>query len=161
MAPEPDTLFLTESHPKVIALQEFSALSVVRPVPAGPSPANPASCHGRYQQNDGGLTSARIHPASYVIAPCDYAIVIRFTPLSARRTLQEILWLVSPNAREGTDYERDRITWLWQVTTDQDQQIIEANQQGVESRVYTPGPYATVEDTVNRFVVWYLREVTG
>src|SRR5690606_11737005 len=39
---------------------------------------------GQFRENDGGLTSTRIHPGGYVIAPCDYAIVNRFTPIHAQ-----------------------------------------------------------------------------
>lgn len=116
---------------------------------------------GRFQVNDGGLTSVRVHPGGYVIAPCDYAIVNRFTPLAADLTLQEILWLVHPDAVEGTDYDPEEIMYLWRVTSDEDQRIIEENQRGVSSRAYRPGPYSRTEDGPNRFVRWYLHELCG
>jgi Rieske 2Fe-2S family protein len=116
---------------------------------------------GTFRTSDGGVTSVRIHPGAYVIASCDYAIVNRFTPLTVNRTMQEILWLVHPDAKEGVDYNRDEITWLWRVTSDQDQTIIEDNQAGVASRAYRPGRYALPEETSDRFVLWYLDQLTA
>ncbi|MFN0198475.1 MAG: aromatic ring-hydroxylating oxygenase subunit alpha [Planctomycetaceae bacterium] len=115
---------------------------------------------GRFRENDGGLTSTRIHPGGYVIAPCDYAIINRFTPLAVDRTLQEILWLVHPDAVEGVDYDPEEVVFLWRVTSDEDLTIIEANQQGVNSRAYRPGCYSKSEDGPNRLVKWYLHELT-
>ena len=54
----------------------------------------------------------------------------------------EVIWLVRGDAREGIDYDRSELTWLWQVTSAADKRIVEENQLGVNSRFYEPGPYA-------------------
>jgi hypothetical protein len=42
----------------------------------------------------------------------------------ARRSTDcEITWLVNELAREGTDYDRSELTWLWDVTTIADKTI--------------------------------------
>ncbi|HEX7197981.1 MAG TPA: SRPBCC family protein [Dongiaceae bacterium] len=71
----------------------------------------------------------------------------------------EVLWLVRGDAREGIDYDREKLTWLWTVTSDADKRIIEDNQRGVNSRFYEPGPLSTMETQERRFVEWYLSEI--
>jgi phenylpropionate dioxygenase-like ring-hydroxylating dioxygenase large terminal subunit len=116
---------------------------------------------GDFRQADGGYTSWRIHPAGYFLSPCDHGVLNRFTPLSVDRTLQEMIWLVHPDAVPGRDYDVDELTWLWRVTNAQDLKIIEDNQRGVASRGYQPGPYSKAEHGPARFVNWYLKQVRG
>jgi phenylpropionate dioxygenase-like ring-hydroxylating dioxygenase large terminal subunit len=71
------------------------------------------------------------------------------------------LEFVRGDAREGIDYDVERLTWLWRVTSDADKRIIEANQQGVDSRWYEPGPYSQMEQHTSRFVEWILAELSG
>ena len=56
----------------------------------------------------------------------------------------------------GEDYDPDKLTWLWDVTTEADKRIIENNAEGVRSRFYEPGPYSTMENYTNKFVSWYI-----
>jgi Rieske 2Fe-2S family protein len=63
---------------------------------------------------------------------------------------------VRGDAVDGRDYDRDRLTWLWDVTTHADKNIIERNQQGVNSRYYVPGPLSGMEDYAWSFMSWYL-----
>ena len=57
------------------------------------------------------------------------------------------------------DYDPDRLTWLWDVTTEADKRIIEANQQGVASRFYEPGPLVEMESYTRRFHDAYLAKM--
>lgn len=114
---------------------------------------------GTFGQADGGYTSWRIHPGQYFLSPCDHGVLNRFTPLDVDRTLQEMIWLVHPDAMEGKDYHVDELTWLWRVTNGQDLKIIEDNQLGVASRGYQPGPYSKAEHGPNRFLNWYLSQL--
>jgi Rieske 2Fe-2S family protein len=83
-------------------------------------------------------------------------VIYRFTPLSIDRTDCDITWLVNASAEEGQDYDREKLTWLWDVTTHADQRIIERNQEGVNSRFYEPGPYSKMEDYTQSFIDWYV-----
>ena len=114
---------------------------------------------GDFKQCDGGAMGLRIHPGTYFAGSCDHLLLNRFTPLAVDRTLQEMLWLVHPDAVEGIDFHRDDLTWMWRVTTDQDLQIIEDNHKGVSSRAYEPGPYSRAEPGCERFIQWYLQQV--
>ena len=51
---------------------------------------------------------------------------------------------------------------FWQRTSEQDWEICEANQAGILSPRYQPGPYSTLrEPNVQHFVDWYLRALSG
>ena len=71
----------------------------------------------------------------------------------------EPVWLVSRDAREGVDYDLEKLTWLWRVTTQADKRITEDAQKGVNSRFYEPGPYAPVEQNAIAWIAWYLEEI--
>ena len=112
---------------------------------------------GDIQQFDGGASNGSYGLLCYTLVYSDHCVVYRFTPRSVAETEMDIVWLVDGDAREGADYDLDRLTWLWHVTTEADQAIIERNQRGVQSRFYQPGPYAPMERHVAGFVEWYLR----
>ena len=63
------------------------------------------------------------------------------------------------DARDGEDYDRARLTWLWTVTTQQDKSIIEANAAGIRSTGYEPGPASVLEADVAAFREWYLSSI--
>jgi phenylpropionate dioxygenase-like ring-hydroxylating dioxygenase large terminal subunit len=114
---------------------------------------------GEFQQSDGGITSFRVYPASYVIASCDYALMVQFIPLAVDRTRVRLSWLVRNDARPGIDFDVDKLTELWRVTTEQDNAVVERNQAGVSSVFYEPGAYSEVEDYCERFLNWYLKQL--
>jgi len=114
---------------------------------------------GRFTAYDGGATSVHFGPASFFLAYADHGVIYRFVPRTVDRTELEVIWLVRGDAREGVDYDPDALTWLWDVTSRADKRIIEANQRGVSSRFYVPGPYAPMEQNARRYVAWYLREI--
>jgi len=114
---------------------------------------------GQFTDYDGGITFFDVGPFSNFLAYPDHGMIYRFIPRSVDATDMEVIWLVRGDAREGTDYRLDRLTWLWTVTSIADKRIIELNQQGVNSRYYEPGPYAPMEAHTRRFVDWYLREI--
>ena len=71
----------------------------------------------------------------------------------------EVVWLVHEDAVEGKDYDLERLTWLWNTTSAEDKKIVEANQAGVNSRFFVPGPYSLQEPYALRFIEWYLSEL--
>ena len=114
---------------------------------------------GRFPDYDGGATFCHIGPASYFLAYADYGVIYRFTPRKVQQTEMEVIWLVRGDAQEGVDYQLDRLTWLWQITSVEDKLIIDQNQAGVNSRFYEPGPYAPVEKNTQRFVEWVVAAI--
>jgi Rieske 2Fe-2S family protein len=114
---------------------------------------------GRFTDYDGGSTYVHLGPLSFFLAYSDYGVIYRFVPKELQRSELEVTWLVRGDAQEGGDYDAGRLTWMWQVTSEEDKRIIEDNQRGVNSRYYVPGPLAGMEAVQRRFVEWYLREI--
>ena len=112
---------------------------------------------GSFEESDGGQTGVTFSPVAYLLANCDSAFVITFRPLGPLSTEVDALWLVDEDAVEGSDYDVDRLMWVWDTTLVQDKTITENNQRGVLSSGYRPGPYARSEARVDTFVQWYLR----
>jgi Rieske 2Fe-2S family protein len=108
---------------------------------------------------DGGVTSVHIGPTSFLVAYADHGVIYRFIPRSADACDMEVIWLVHGDAEAGRDYDLEKLTWLWKVTSEADKRIIEHNQLGVNSRFYRPGPYAPMEYNTIAYVDWYLREI--
>ena len=111
---------------------------------------------GSIRDYDGGATDLQVGPVMFGLMYCDHVVLYRFTPVTMDRTECDITWLVRGDAVEGRDYDRDRLTWLWDVTTQADRAIIERNQQGVNSRYYVPGPLSSMEEYAWSFISWYL-----
>ena len=111
---------------------------------------------GTIPDYDGGAANVQVGPVSFFLAYPDHVVGYRFTPRACQETDCEVVWLVRGDAEAGRDYDPERLSWLWRVTTEADKTIIEKNQEGVNSRFYRPGPYAPMESFCARFVDWYL-----
>ena len=125
----------------------------------GPDGAPVAPLMGGFSDYDGGVTSTHVAPSSFFIAYPDHGVIYRFIPVTATSSAMELIWLVRGDATEGVDYDLDRLTWLWRVTTEADKRITEDNQRGVNSRFYRPGPYSPAEPNAIAWVAWYLAEI--
>ncbi len=107
----------------------------------------------------GACVFAEVGFLSAFLAYQDHGVIYRFTPRGVCETEMEVLWLVRGDAREGADYDVDRLTWLWDVTSLADKRIIETNQAGVRSRHYAPGPFSTMEPATQAYVDRYVGEL--
>ncbi len=114
---------------------------------------------GSLRGYDGGQTQFVVGPVSYGVADCDHAVLFRFLPLAPCSTSVEMTWIVDRDAKQGVDYDPDRVTWLWRNTFEQDRVIINHNQQGVHSTFYEPGPYSRTESVTRRWIDQYLKEI--
>lgn len=110
---------------------------------------------GTIRDYDGGATDLQVGPVTFGLMYCDHVVLYRFTPLSLDSADCDITWLVRGDAEEGVDYDREKLTWLWDVTTQADKAIIERNQAGVNSRYYQPGPLSRMEAYTWKFISWY------
>ena len=111
---------------------------------------------GEFQSYDGGVTFFDVGLNNHFLAYADHGVIYRFVPQTVDCTHMEVIWLVRGDAVAGVDYDVERLTWLWRVTSEADKRIIELNQQGVNSRWYEPGPYSQMEQHAARFVRWVL-----
>jgi Rieske 2Fe-2S family protein len=114
---------------------------------------------GSFTNFDGGVTSTHFGPASFFVGYTDHGVIYRFIPKTVATSEMEIIWLVRGEAKAGVDYDLEKLTWLWRVTTDADKRITEDNQLGVNSRFYAPGPYAPMEANAQAYIAWYLAEI--
>ena len=86
-------------------------------------------------------------------------MTLRLTPKSPQLTHAEVCWLVRSDANEGIDYNVERLTEFWRLTSEQDWVLCENNQRGVNSSKYVPGAYAPSEAGVEHFVQWYIKQL--
>lgn len=88
----------------------------------------------------------------------DISMTFRVTPIGPQKTEVTTTWLVNKDAVEGVDYDLKRLTEVWIATNDEDREIVEGNQMGINSPAYTPGPYSPImEDGVEQFIDWYVK----
>ena len=115
---------------------------------------------GRFTDFDGGVTSIHLGGTSFLVCYADHGMIYRFIPRDAGSCEMELIWLVNGKAEQGIDYDFEKLTWLWSVTTDEDKAIIEHTARGVRSRFYEPGPIAPMEQNELRYIGWYLDEIS-
>ena len=117
---------------------------------------------GQIKDYDGGVGDYQMGPLSFMLNYPDHCVLYRFLPRGLTATDMELVWFVRGDAREGLDYERDKLTWLWHNTTLEDEFIITRNSEGVNSRFFEPGPYhPEFENTLKSFIHWYLVTLAG
>lgn len=117
---------------------------------------------GDYTDPDVGTLRIRTLPNMWFHASCDHAVTTRLLPLGQNRTAVRVLWLVHEDAVEGRDYELSHIMPFWQLTSEQDWELCEWGQKGINSSRYTPGPLSTYKEyNVDAFLQWYLHQLTS
>lgn len=115
---------------------------------------------GKFSDFDGGVTSLHFGGLSYMVAYPDHGVIYRFIPTGPESCEMELVWLVAGTAVEGRDYDLGRLIWLWSVTAEQDRAIIEHTARGVQSHYFIPGPIAPMEAQSQRYISWYLAELS-
>ncbi|MGI9510648.1 MAG: aromatic ring-hydroxylating oxygenase subunit alpha [Geminicoccaceae bacterium] len=108
---------------------------------------------------DGGATDIQIGILNNFLAYSDHVVGYRFVPRSSKETDIQIVWMVRADAEEGRDYDMERLTWLWHVTSLDDERIIRHNQAGVNSHRFLPGPLSSMEWGIEGFYQGYLATV--
>ncbi len=100
---------------------------------------------GELTDFDGGATDIQIGVLNSFLAYSDHVVGYRFVPRGLQQTDIQTVWMVNIDAVAGRDFDRNALTWLWHVTTLDDERIIRHNQAGVNSHHYQPGPLSTME----------------
>lgn len=116
---------------------------------------------GNLKGYDGGASDFVIGPFTFLLAYSDHLVAYVFSPVDQGNCTCKIFWFVRGDAVEGTDYDVDELTWLWDVTTQADEKIIVNNWKGVCSRYYKPGPFSKMETMEQRFIDWILQQLAG
>ncbi len=115
---------------------------------------------GRVALPDAGSLMVFHYPSTWNHFLPDISMTFRVTPVGPEETEVTTIWLVDRDAVEGVDYDLKRLTEVWLHTNDEDREIVEANQQGVNSPAYVPGPYSPVEESgVAQFIDWYAEKM--
>lgn len=115
---------------------------------------------GRVGLPEAGSLLAFHYPSTWNHFLPDHSLTFRVTPIGPQETEVTTTWLVDRDAVEGVDYGLERLTEVWLHTNDEDREIVEANQEGINSPAYLPGPYSAQEESgVLQFVDWYLRRM--
>lgn len=115
---------------------------------------------GDYDTEDVGVLRMRSLPNFWLHASCDHAVAARMLPAGPRKTIMRGYWLVDAKAKEGEDYQLERLLPFWNLTNEQDWNICKWQQKGVDSIGYVPGPLSTrFEYNVDAFIRWYLAQM--
>lgn len=114
---------------------------------------------GGFRDYDGGITSLHFGGLTFMAAYPDHGVIYRFVPTGVDSCDMELIWLVAKDAVAGRDYDLDRLTWMWRVTSDEDKAIIETTARGIRSHYFKPGPIAPMEAQTQRYISWYLEEL--
>ncbi|WP_221801913.1 aromatic ring-hydroxylating oxygenase subunit alpha [Oceanobacter mangrovi] len=111
---------------------------------------------GRVALPDAGTLLKFHYPSIWSHYLPDISMTFRVVPISATETEVTTTWLVNKNAVEGVDYDLERLTEVWVATNDEDREVVENNQEGIESPAYQPGPYSAGQESgVIQFIDWY------
>lgn len=115
---------------------------------------------GKLTEYTGGASELMIGPLMYFLIYDDHVVGYRFLPISQQECVCDVYWFVHEDAKEDIDFDEKKLVWLWDVTTQSDQIIIENNQKGVDSRFYRPGQLSEMEKFLQSFLRWYLSKLT-
>jgi Rieske 2Fe-2S family protein len=116
---------------------------------------------GDYTDADVGTLRVRTLPNMWHHASCDHAVTTRLLPAGLQRTAIRVSWLVHEDAVEGQDYRLEDIMPFWQLTSEQDWELCEMAQKGINSSRYLPGPLSTYKEyNVDAFVRWCLHQLS-
>ncbi len=92
---------------------------------------------GTYQTRDVGTLRMRTMPNFWNHSSSDHSVSTRLAPAGPQTTLVQV-----------------------QLTSEQDWDLCEKNQAGVNSSAFTPGPYSTKREyNVIRYTEWYLHAI--
>jgi Rieske 2Fe-2S family protein len=99
-------------------------------------------------------------PNSWNHILADHAVTFRVLPIGPEETLVTTKWLVHKDAKEGVDYDVDKLKAVWAITNEQDRTLAENNHLGIRASAYRPGPYSElIEEGTRIFIRWYVEDM--
>ena len=117
---------------------------------------------GRLQSPEVGVLRLRSLPSFWCHASCDHVVLTRVLPISRKQTATRVTWLVALEALEGVDYDLERLTPFWRMTSEQDWELCERAAAGVASPGYRPGPLSRDHEyNLEAFLTWYEKTAFG
>ena len=97
-----------------------------------------------------------VFPSMLLSLHPDYVMAHYIRPVSIDRTEVTCVWLFDPHEIQRTNFDPSDAIEFWDMTNRQDWHVCELSQQGVGSRMYTPGPYSHAEGLLHAFDTHYL-----
>ncbi|MEM7076262.1 MAG: aromatic ring-hydroxylating dioxygenase subunit alpha [Pseudomonadota bacterium] len=110
---------------------------------------------GTLKGYDCGATDVVMGILNNLLVYSDHVVGYRFVPRDVQDTDIQVVWMVRGDAQEGRDYDPEELSWLWHVTSLDDERIIRHNQAGVNSHFFQPGPLAEMEWGISDFYRFY------
>lgn len=115
---------------------------------------------GDYREPFPDTLRIRTLPNFWNHSSCDHGVSTRLLPLGPQLTSIRVWWLVDAKAVEGRDYQLGSLMPFWQLTSEQDWEICERQQRGINSSAYSPGPYSPHKEyNVDGFIRWYMKSI--
>ena len=114
---------------------------------------------GHLEAEVGAATDLQIGIVNNLLIYSDHVVGYRFVPRSVQETDIQVVWYVREDAEAGRDYDHAALTWLWHVTSLDDERIIRVNQEGVNSHYFEPGPLSQMEWGIREFYASYLKQM--
>jgi Rieske 2Fe-2S family protein len=102
-----------------------------------------------------------VFPSMLLSLHCDYVMVHFIYPIAPGRTIVDCCWLFDDKAMTETQHDPSDAVEFWDVTNRQDWHVNELTFAGLQSRSYTPGPYANAEGLLVAFDRHYLQQMNG
>ena len=87
----------------------------------------------------------------------DYVLIHRGEAQAVDRTRITCDWYFHPDAIAREDFDPTPAVQFWDMTNREDWNLCTISQQGISSRVYSPGPYSELESQLAAFDREYLR----
>ena len=104
---------------------------------------------------DKGYTAIGFSPFNSFIANNEFAVLFLFTPVETNKTVVTQMWITNKDA----ECDIEKMIWLWDRTTQEDQMLCEINQKGIESRFYRQGKYGKLEKSLVQYQKFYLNHL--
>ena len=60
-----------------------------------------------------GASDFSLGPVSFLLAYSDHVVAYVFTPVTHHTSQCDVYWMVDKDAKEGGDYDLERLIWLW------------------------------------------------
>ncbi|HUS39781.1 MAG TPA: SRPBCC family protein [Pirellulales bacterium] len=118
-----------------------------------------APAMGVFPDPDVGTCRITTFPNFWCHASGDHAVSTQIVPAGPAESHVTVTWLVDSAAAEGENYHLDRLLPFWQRTSEQDWELCERNQAGIQSTRHQPGPFSPLEANVEQFDEWYLEQL--
>lgn len=142
----------TQNYPLRNTARTLTLNGALASLPLGPA--------GQLDPPTGVAFLQRHLPPWELTATPDYATVTLLNPVSPGRTDLELTIQVHEDAVEGKDYELDELVGLARIVREQDNDLAEAVQAGIDQPSFEPGPLNPTFELLNRkFIATYIEAI--